>query len=52
MIHSKEGVTQEDCFAMSLYGTAILPLTCKMQAAIPTALQVWVADDSGSTGDA
>ena len=52
VIHSKEGVTQGDCFAMSLYGTALLPLARKMRDAVPTALQPWFADDSGSAGEA
>ena len=52
VIHSKEGVTQGDCFAMSLYGTAILPLATQMREAVPAALQPWYADDSGSAGEA
>ena len=37
---------------MSLYGTAILPLARKMRDAVPTALQLWFADDSGTAGEA
>jgi hypothetical protein len=41
MIHSKEGITQGDCLAMSLYGVALMPLASKMREAIPDALQPW-----------
>jgi len=51
-LHSKEGITQGDCFAMSLYGVALLPLATKMRDEFPTALQPWFADDSGSAGEA
>ena len=54
MIHSKEGITQGDCFAMSLYlyGVALLPLATRMQEVIPHALQPWYADDAGAAGEA
>ncbi len=52
MIHSKEGITQGDCFAMSLYGVALLPLATKMREQFPTALQPWFADDLGAAGEA
>ncbi len=52
VIHSKEGITQGDCFAMSLYGVALLPLANKMREKFPDALQPWFADDSGAAGEA
>jgi hypothetical protein len=30
VIHSKEGITQGDCLAMSLYGVVLMPLASKM----------------------
>ena len=39
VIHSKEGITQGDCLAMSLYSIALMPLASKMREAIPKALQ-------------
>ena len=38
MIHSKEGITQGNCLAMSVYGVALMPLASKMSEAIPEAL--------------
>ena len=52
VIHSKEGITQGDCFAMNLYGVALLPLAKQMRSKFPTALQPWFADDSGAAGEA
>ena len=52
VIHSKEGITQGDCLAMSLYGVALMPLASKMRAAIPEALQPWYCDDAGAAGEA
>ena len=52
MIHSKEGITQGDCLAMSLYGVALMPLASKMCEAIPKALQPWYCDDAGAAGKA
>ncbi len=52
MIHSKEGITQGDCFTMSLYGVALMPLASQMRAEFPTALQPWYADDAGAVGAA
>ena len=40
VIHSKEGITQGDCFAMNLYGVALLPLTERMRTDIPSSLLV------------
>ena len=47
-IHSKEGITQGDCFAMSVYGVALMPLASKMCEAIPDALQPWYCDNAGT----
>jgi hypothetical protein len=52
VITSREGITQGDCFAMSLYGVALLPLATKMREQFPAALQPWFADDSGAAGEA
>ncbi len=38
VIHSKEGITQGDCLAMSLYGVALMPLASKMRKEISEAL--------------
>ena len=39
MIHSKEGITQGDCFAISLYIIAMLPLAMQMWEVVSHALQ-------------
>ncbi len=52
MIHSKEGIAQGDCFAMSIYGVVLMPLVFKMCEAIPKALQPWFCNDAGVTGKA
>ena len=52
VIHSKEGITQGDCLATSLYGVALMPLASKMREAIPDALQPWYCDDAGAAGKA
>ena len=52
VIHSKEGITQGDCFAMNLYGVALLPLAEAMKTDIPSSLQPWYADDTGAAGEA
>ena len=52
VIHSKEGITQGDCFAISFYGVTLLPLATRMLEVIPHALQPWCPDDAGAAGDA
>ena len=52
VIHSKEGITQGDCRAMSVYGVALMPLAEKMAEEVPGALQPWYADDSAACGTA
>jgi hypothetical protein len=52
VIHSKEGITQGNCFAMSLYGVALMPLASKMREGIPKALQPWYCDYPGVAGKA
>jgi hypothetical protein len=53
MIHSKEGITQGDCFAISLYIIAMLPLAMQMWEVVPHTLQPWHhADIAGAAGDA
>ena len=52
MIHSKEGITQGNCLAMSLYGVALMPLASKMPEPIPKVLQPWYCDDAGAAGKA
>jgi hypothetical protein len=41
---------QGNCFTMSLYGVALMPLASKMCEAIPEALQPWYCDDAGTAG--
>jgi hypothetical protein len=52
VIHSKEGITQGNCLAMSLYGVALMPLASKMREAIPEALQLWYCNNAGTAGKA
>jgi hypothetical protein len=52
VIHSKEGITQGVCFAMSLYGVALMPLAFKMHEAIPKALQPWYCNNASVAGKA
>ncbi|KAL7543292.1 hypothetical protein ACHAXR_013157 [Thalassiosira sp. AJA248-18] len=52
VIHSKEGVTQGDCRAMSIYGVGLMPLAASMRETIPEALQPWFADDAAGAGKA
>ncbi len=52
LIRSKEGITQNDCLAMSLYGVALMPLVSKMCNAIPEALQLWYCNDADAAGKA
>jgi hypothetical protein len=50
VIHSKEGITQGDCLAMSLYRGALMPLAFRMLEKIPEALQRWCCNDAGMAG--
>jgi hypothetical protein len=52
VIHSKEGITQGDCLAMSLYGIALMPLTSKMREEFPEALQPSYCNDAGAADKA
>jgi hypothetical protein len=52
VIHSKEGIMQGDCLAMSLYGVALMPLASKMHKEIPEALQLWYCNNAGAAGKA
>ena len=52
VIQSWEGITQGDCFAMSLYGVALMPLALRMREMIPKALQPWYCIDAGAAGKA
>jgi len=52
LIRSKEGITQNDCLAMSLNGVALMPLVSKMCNAIPEALQLWYCNDADAAGKA
>ncbi len=52
VIHSREGITQGDCFAMSLYGVALMLLVLRMREMIPEALQPWYCDNAGGAGKA
>ena len=44
VIHSKEGIMQGNCLAMSLYGVALMPLASKMQEAIGPAGRQGIAE--------
>ena len=46
-VHSREGTTQGDPLAMSIYGIAILPLIQKLQGLYR---QLWFADDASAGG--
>jgi hypothetical protein len=50
VIHLKEGITQGDCLAMSLYIVALMPLASKMHEEFPEALQPWYCDNAGTAG--
>ncbi len=52
VIHSKEGITQGDCLAMSLYKVALMPLASRMSEMIPEALQPWYCNNAGAAGKA
>ncbi|KAL7526155.1 hypothetical protein ACHAXR_001348, partial [Thalassiosira sp. AJA248-18] len=52
VIHSKEGVTQGDCRAMSIYGVGLMPLAARMRETIPNALQPWFANEAAGAGKA
>ncbi len=52
VIQSREGITQDDCFTMSLYGVALMPLASRMRKSIPEAWQPWYCDDAGAAGKA
>jgi hypothetical protein len=52
VIHLKEGITQGDCLAMSLYGVTLMPLASKMSEEFPEALQPWYCDNAGVAGKA
>ena len=49
---SKEGVTQGDPLVMILYGIALVLLAEYIQAAVPSVLQIWYADNSAFVGKA
>jgi hypothetical protein len=50
VIHSKVGITQGDCLAMSLYGMTLMSLASRMREIIPEALQPWYCSDVGVAG--
>ncbi|KAL7524160.1 hypothetical protein ACHAXR_000461, partial [Thalassiosira sp. AJA248-18] len=52
VIHSKEGITQGDCRAMSIYGVGPMPLASRMREGIPDALQPWFAYNAAGAGKA
>ena len=45
---SREEVTQRNPLTMILYGIGILPLTLQLKATVPSALQLWYADDAAA----
>ncbi len=52
VIHLKEGITEGNCVAMSLYGVALMPLASRMRETIPEALQLCYCDNAGAAGKA
>ena len=46
ILRSKEGVTQGDPLAMTLYGIALMPLAEILREEFPTVLQPWYAEDA------
>ena len=49
-IASREGTTQGDPLAMAMYALAVTPLIKRLKEQVPTASQVWFADDSSAAG--
>ena len=49
-ISSREGTTQGDPLAMSMYALATVPLIRKLHSTVPDASQVWFADDATAVG--
>ena len=49
IIHSKGGIVQGNCFAMSLYRVALMPLKSRIRKTITKALQPWYCNDAGVT---
>ena len=49
-ISSREGTTQGDPLAMSMYALAMVPLIRKLHSTVPDASQVWFADDATAVG--
>ena len=49
-ISTREGTTQGDPFAMSMYALAVVPLIRKLHSTVPDASQVWFADDATAVG--
>ena len=49
-IASREDTTQGDPLAMAMYALAITPLIKRLKEQVPTASQVWFADDSSAAG--
>ena len=45
-------MTQGDPLAMSLYALAMVPLIRKLHSTVPSASQVWFADDATAIGPA
>ncbi len=52
VINLKEGITQGNCLAMSLYSIALMPLASKMREEFPEALQPCYCNDAGAAGKA
>ena len=46
-LHSKEGVTQGDPFAIIVYGIGVIPLIWGLWVAHPCVTQPWYPDDAG-----
>ena len=52
VIKYKEGITQGDCFSMSLYVAALLPPVARMRGSILKVIQPWYVDDAGAAKEA
>ena len=51
-ISSREGTTQGNPLAMSMYALAMMPLIRQLHSSAPDASQVWFADDATAFGSA
>ena len=48
VIHSKEGIRQDDCLPMSLYGVVLVSLPSKMWEVVTKTHQLWYWEKAGT----